>query len=729
MKHLYSLALFLLLAQSASFGQSKWTAGSQLLFENEKQRSSFDLLVEVDLLLADDFFRDQGLVAGSKIGSIWTTKASREQIENMLVSPAIRRMEISRVVFPQFKVDDVSRIATKVHLVQNNPLGWGISAPYTGKDVIVGIIDIGFQPDHPTFYDTSGQVNRVKRYWDQLDETGNPPAGFNYGSLHSTLADMLVTVDKEEIHGSHVAGIAGGSGFGSKNRMYAGMAYESDLVFVNIRYYDNQFPSSAKGDYLVASPAIIDGLNYIFSYADSVGKPAVVNLSWGMHTGPHDGSSLFDLAIENLTGKGKIFVGAAGNSNWTRTHIRATLMQDTLRTFPFNNRNVRDDVEDMYIDMWGSAGTDFEISFGLADTSGNRLGQSPYFNTRKDTLIQGMITVLNDSFGFDTLEYSLSVISRYAANNKPNILFELKNYTPKTRRTTLFVYADSSDVHAWNSGQILSWGEGGFAAAFWGHNNVPGFTSGNSDFVVGENGGTGKQTISVGAYNSSVNMTAIDGTPIFGGWGNRSPFSSRGPTVDGRTKPDISAPGENVISAFNRHASTSFLMSDVLDTFVWNGQTQFWGAASGTSMASPNATGIIALFLQANDSLDPDMVLDVLQNTAIVDPETGLVPNNDWGYGKIDAYEGLRYILNSVGLREIEPETWKLFPNPSQGNIHIWGSAPDAAFRVYDLQGKMLSSGHLADNQTHLDLSPGLYILVVEEQGWQKSFRLQVVGK
>lgn len=727
MKHFYSLVLLLFLVQSTSYGQSKWTAGSQLLFENEKH--TFDLLLEVDLLLAEAFFNEQGLTAGSKIGSIWTTKAEREQIENMLLSPAIKRIEISRVVFPQFKVDDVSRIASKVHLVQNNPLGWGIPMPYTGKDVIVGIIDIGFQPDHPTFYDSSGQVNRVQRYWDQLDETGNPPAGFNYGSLHSTLADMVATVDKEELHGSHVAGIAGGSGYGSKNRMYAGMAYESDLVFVNIRFYDNQYPASAKGDYLVASPAIIDGLNYIFQYADSVGKPAVVNLSWGMHTGPHDGTSLFDLAIENLTGKGKLFVGSAGNSNWTRTHIGASLKLDTLRTLPFNNRNVRDDVEDMYIDMWGSAGTEFQISFGLADTNGNRLGQSPYFNTQTDTIIQGILTVLNDSFGFDTLEYSLSIISRYAANNKPNILFELRNYTPQTRRTTLFVYSDSSEVHAWNSGQIQSWGEGGFAAAFWGHANVPGFSSGNSNYVVGENGGTGKQTITVGAYNSSVNMTAIDGTPIFGGWGNRSPFSSRGPTVDGRIKPDISAPGENVISAFNRHARSSFQLSEVLDTFSWQGHTEYWGSASGTSMASPNATGIIALFLQANDTLDPDGVLEVLQNTALIDTETGQVPNNDWGYGKIDAYEGLRYIRNSVGIREIEPATWKLFPNPSQGTIHIWGSVPDAAFRVYDLQGRMLSSGNLSDNQTQLELSSGLYILVVEEQGWQKSFRVQVLGK
>lgn len=729
MKRFFSLALVLILAQGAIFGQSKWTAGSQLQFEKDREHSSFDLLVEVDPTLAEAFFEEHGLVAGSKIGAIWTTKASREQVENMFTSRAIVRMEISRVVFPQFKMDNVSRIASKVHLVQNQPYGAGISSPFTGKDVIVGIIDIGFQPDHPTFYDTSGQVSRVLRYWDQLDETGNPPSGFNYGSLHSTLTDMVATVDTRELHGSHVAGIAGGSGFGSKNRVYAGMAYESDLVFVNIRYYDGLIPASAKGDFLVASPAIIDGLNYIFQYADSVGKPAVVNLSWGMHSGPHDGTSLFDQAIENLTGKGKIFVGSAGNSNWTRTHISAVLEQDTLRTFPFNNRNVRDDVEDMYVDMWGSAGTDFQISIGLADTNGIRLGQSSYFHTQKDTLIQGILTVANANFSFDSLEYSLSIISRYAANNKPNILFELKNCTPQTCRTTLFVYSDSSEVHAWNSGQILSWGEGGFAAAFWGHADVPGFTSGNSNYVVGENGGTGKQTITVGAYNISENMVAIDGTQIFGGWGNRAPFSSRGPTVDGRVKPDIAAPGENVISAYNRNAFTPDQLSAVLDTIVWNGQTEYWGAASGTSMASPNAAGIIALFLQANDSLDPDLVLEILQNSALADPETGVVPNNDWGYGKIDAYKGLLYIQNSVGFKEIKPETWKVFPNPSQGTLHVWGAAPDAAFRVFDVQGRMLATGNLIDNQTQMDLSSGLYILVIEEAGYQKSFRVQFLGK
>lgn len=729
MKHFYSVLFVLFLGYSSISAQSKWTAGSQLAFEQNMDCSVFDLLVQVDESLAQDFFTKNAITVGTKSGDIWTVKATRSQTLLMLQSPAVIRLELSRVMFPKFKTDSASRYASKVHLVQNQPFGAGISTPFTGKDVIVGIIDIGFQPDHPTFYDTSGQVNRVVRYWDQLDETGTPPAGFTYGSLHSTLSDMLQKVDPDELHGSHVAGIAGGSGFGSKNRMYAGTAYESDLVFVNIKYYDNLIPASAKGDLLVASPAIIDGLNYIFSYADSVGNPAVVNLSWGMHTGPHDGTSLFDLAIENLTGKGKIFVGAAGNSGWSRTHIGALIQTDTLRTLPYNNRNVRDDIEDMYIDMWGSAGTDFEIALGLADTNGFMIGTTSFFSTQRDTIIQGILTVPNASFTLDSLEYHLSIVSRYSANNKPNILFELKNYTPQTRRTTLFVTSDSSEVHAWNSGQILSWGEGGFSAAFWGHPNMPGFTGGDASYIVGENGGTGKETITVGAYNSSVNMVAIDGSPIYGGWGNRSQFSSRGPTIDGRIKPDISAPGENVISAYNRNAYRFHQNPSIVDTFIWKGNKDYWGAASGTSMASPNAAGIIALFLQMNDSLDPEMIRNILHHSAIEDQATGSVPNNEWGHGKIDAYEGLRYIQTALGTAEIKPETWKVFPNPTSGAIHVWGASENATYQVYDLQGRLLLSGFLIENRAQVDLSSGLYILLIQGAHYQKSFRLQVISR
>jgi len=717
----------LVLSMGFLHAQSKWTAGSQRHFQTLAPGSPLRLLVMVDESKAQSSFAERGISIHSQMGNIWSIAATQEQVLWMLNAPEVLSLELSFVCQPQQILDSASRHASAVHLVQEQPYGAGIATPFTGKDVIVGIIDIGFQPDHPTFYDKTGQQNRVKRYWDQLDNTGNPPTGFDYGSLHTTLPDMLAKPNTDELHGTHVSGIAGGSGFGSENLKQVGMAPEADLVFVNIRYYDDSLPPSAKGDLWVASPAIIDGLDYIFKYADSVNKPAVVNLSWGMHSGPHDGTSLFDLAIENLTGPGKIFVGAGGNSGWTRTHIGAMLEKDTMRTLPFNNRNVRADIEDMYIDMWASAATDFSVSLGLVDTNGFLHGSTLFFNTENDTIIQGLLTVPGDLGGTDSLEYLLSIVSRYSANNKPNILFEIKNYTPQTRRTALFVYSDSSQIHAWNSGQIYSWGEGGFAPSFWGHPAMPGYTSGDNQYMVGENGGTGKQTITVAAYNASVNGQSISGRPYYGGWGNLAPFSSRGPTVDGRIKPDIAAPGENVISAFNRNAYTPSLRFDITDTVVFNGNTNYWGIASGTSMASPNACGIIALFLQQKATLTPDIILDVLSNSATVDDQTGQVPNNMWGRGKINAYEGLRYIQTSVGIDEIEAQEWKLYPNPSNGNIQVWGVSEKATYAVYDLRGRLLESGSFLKAAVQLHLEGGLYLIRVEDADMTQTFRVQIL--
>ncbi|MDX5319686.1 MAG: S8 family peptidase, partial [Bacteroidota bacterium] len=504
-------------------------------------------------------------------------------------------------------------------------------------------------------------------------------------------------------------------------------AFESELVFVNIRYYDDSLPASAKGDLVVASPAIIDGLNYIFQYADSVGKPAVVNLSWGMHTGPHDGTSLFDLAIDNLTGPGKIFVGAAGNSGWSRTHISAKLQGDTLRTLPFNNRNVRDDVEDMYIDLWGSSGTSFSISLGLADTNGFVIQMTDFIPTTKDTVIDGMLRVPNIDFTEDTLRYILSIVSSNAGNGKPNMLMELFNQTPQTRRTVLYVYSDSSEVHAWNSGQIYSWGNGGFAAAFWGHPNIPGFTGGNATYVVGENGGTGKSTITVGAYNASKTTTGIDGNEIPGGWGNFALFSSQGPTVDGRMKPDIAAPGETVISAYNRNAYRINQRGDIVDTVVWNGFTHYWGVASGTSMASPNACGVIALFLQADSTLTPDQIRSILSQTATLDDMTVGAPGNAWGWGKINAYGGLLHIQNKLGVRQdSDHPRLSIYPNPGKNHFTLWGIEEDLPFQIVDVQGKVVSEGRIVESQLEVNLKPGLYFVRLMTPSGMHSLRLQI---
>lgn len=86
--------------------------------------------------------------------------------------------------------------------------------------------------------------------------------------------------------------------------LYRGVAYESDIVLVSLNALEGIGGLNT---------GVIDGINYIFQYAESVGKPAVVNISQGHHTGPHDGNSLADQAMDAMSWLGKIIVGAVGN--------------------------------------------------------------------------------------------------------------------------------------------------------------------------------------------------------------------------------------------------------------------------------------------------------------------------------------------------------------------------------------------------------------------------------
>ncbi|MBL0323328.1 MAG: S8 family serine peptidase [Ignavibacteria bacterium] len=113
--------------------------------------------------------------------------------------------------------------------------GIGLNLPYTGKGVVVGISDNGFDYTHPAFYDTTYSYSRIKRVWNQ-GISGTPPAGYTYGAEFADTTSILNQAYDDTLQGSHgimVASIAAGSGLGSPNgRLHRGVAYEADLVMV-----------------------------------------------------------------------------------------------------------------------------------------------------------------------------------------------------------------------------------------------------------------------------------------------------------------------------------------------------------------------------------------------------------------------------------------------------------------------------------------------------------------
>ncbi len=99
-------------------------------------------------------------------------------------------------------------------------------------------------------------------------------------------------------------------------------------------------------------------------------------------------------------------------------------------------------------------------------------------------------------------------------------------------------------------------------------------------------------------------------------------FSSRGPTADGRTKPDVCFPGEGIVAA--RAQGTH--MGTPVDAY--------YTAASGTSMATPHCAGAVALLLEAEPHLSPEEVKRRLMETAV---DLGLEPNIQ-GAGRGDIF-------------------------------------------------------------------------------------------
>ena len=150
-----------------------------------------------------------------------------------------------------------------------------------------------------------------------------------------------------------------------------------------------------------------------------------------------------------------------------------------------------------------------------------------------------------------------------------------------------------------------------------------------------------------------------------------SASSSRGPTADGRIKPDVVAPGQGVV------------MADLRD-----GDYQ---RSSGTSFSSPLVTGVCALLLQAHPDWGPAEVLAALRDTALDLGEAG--PDTVYGWGQIDA-------LAASGLESTLPARHAQltpFPNPSPGGlVHFpvqLAERNDVDLSVFDLAGNLVFAG------------------------------------
>ena len=622
-----------------------------------------------------------GVLIDYDFGDCVTARIPVTNLEALSQNENIKLLEIGTPVRMRM---DQARPAANVDKVQ---AGTGLSQPFLGTGVVVGVVDGGFQYNHITFYDANNPSElRVKRVWNQSTNK-------KYTTQSAIESAQYDDTTEGTGHATHVTGIAAGSYAGNS---YYGVASDADIVMVS---------------YGSTNTSILNGIMYIFDYATTTNQPAVVNLSLGSHIGPHDGTSTFDTKLDGMVGPGRIICGAAGNEGDSKLFLQQTLTQDQTITQPLTLSHYYSYGESYYlpeIDIWGEPNKDYSIQVVITK-SGSEVWSSDIFaaNTTSEKTYKS----------FTGASGGLSIYAgKNTTNKKGNVtIFYDENYGFTLNSgyvlNVRFIGTNAGTIQAWADGYECKW------------------KNGSTNSTIGELGGTANNIITVGAWTTQSNTYSFgDATDEI------APFSSLGPTADGRVKPEITAPGDVIMSSIPDLKS---IQADGKTSKKVGSKTYYWGYMSGTSMATPFVTGVVATWLQANPNLTPEQIKEIMAQTAQTDSYTGTCPNNTWGYGKIDAYAGLLKVLETTDIKHLEtlPDAIMLYPNPSDGAFKLFFKQNDnnVNIRIYAANGQQVYAQRIGavDGQQTLDIdavgiASGAYIVKIAGDNTNTTCRLIV---
>jgi minor extracellular serine protease Vpr len=696
-RRLFAISLLLMTVMSAAAGNFSArtrivAARAKKSLLNNKGICALDNTVQAFITIKDDVAIDSLKAAGVKInsrfGTVVTAQVPLRSLNKIVAFKNTGTISVAQnLVINNDKARQLSNFA-------NVSSGTGFDKKYTGKGVILGIVDTGVDFNHINLLDSTGN-SRVKSAYLPCIHTGNRPVidGDTLpGSEYVTPEEIksLTTDDHSISHGTHTTGTAAGS---YKANGYYGIAPEAELVICAM-------PDDSLSDVNIAN-----SVKFIFAYADKVGKPAVVNMSLGSNDGAHDGTSMLCKVFDQLSGEGRICVLSAGNDGDYPVCIQKTITNetDTLRTMLYDCF-AGDASIDGYISMWSADSTAHSLRAVVLDKSTNNvIYTTQLFSTLpKDSIIT--LSSDSDSEFAKYLKGNILIASAIEDNGRFHTVIVPKVSTIGNYRIGVeYIGKVGLKINGWSN-----------TRTYLMDHNVSGWTSGNSIMSISDIA-TGQKAISVGAYCSRNTTPGINGGQIFA---RSKPydiayFSSFGPDANGIRRPDIVAPGFAVVSSANRYDTVSSTTSNmlVLRENV-NGEQYPYGVIYGTSMSAPVVSGTIALWLQANPKLTADDVRKVFENTAVRD---SFVVNGNperWGYGKLDISAGLKYVISS-GVNSITGgESVKIYPNPSTGRFTIKAEGK-ASLQIVDLSGRLMYTRTI-DGDTDIDVSDllinGVYI-------------------
>ena len=633
------------------------------------------------------FFARHGCRLIDNVGRVFIVDIPLDRVATLSFNDTIERIEAERMPHLAMDVTPQQVNATGVYAGENLPQA------YTGAGVAAGVFDCYYDFTHPAFLDANGDL-RVRYYYD-----------FHWPNADSTLGHALETTaeiaayehsqhTRNHIHGTHVMGIM--TGF-AVNGQYQGMAPEADIYVADFNSDREQFENP---DANTSATAVL-GFKYIFDQAEADHKPCVINFSSCESVTLTTQRILESEALQALVGPGRIIVSAAGNDGFRASYLEKGADDYQAGTGIINGIS-SGQIIDIDLVTPGNQYVRFDF-FGMQLTGGGIEGTITFHTDSINALIGNHFTT-NVSMGLVQLDVTVSPYqdprgtvyhiqgtmpnlaylmlcgaSVLLTSNNPAWMYSDIAYSPFSNVTSVPQYSFAQPGHSvsWPAilPDVIAVGATGYKPTF---TNIAGQTNTDmEDFAPAQNG---------------LICT----------------FSGRGPTFDDRIKPDVVAPGLNINAAYNSfYADFEAIKKNLTYSFPYNGKTYYYLAESGTSMASPVVAGAIALWLQAKPDLTPAQVLETFQHTCTHPDNTLSYPNNTYGYGQIDVYQGLLYVLDLPSkipdFSQHQPQgvTFRL------ENRQLYADFGDEhpkklVFNVYTLDGKQVltRSGH-----DHINLS------------------------
>lgn len=624
----------------------------------------------------------------SVAGEVVIARVTLQQLRQIAQLPQVIYVEASYRLEPELDKSLVAVGADRLHLEE--PIA-------EGAGVIVGDVDTGIDYEQLDFrVDEDGdgfeESSRILSIWDQTEtesfgNRGAVPFGTEY-TREDIEFDIksgygpgrgVVRQRDENGHGTHVMGTAAGDG-SSSGTGYIGVAPKAEIIEVKTTFFT--------GD-------VAAGVSYIFMKAEELSRPSVVNLSLGGHFGPHDGTSNFEQSLVGMLAPGRVIANSAGNEGNDPIHISGRLARKgDKRRFDFIPAE-----STVLLNFWYPGEACFSIELETPGTDG---------------LPQIITAASGEARTFETRDGEVSVDN---ASGGPN---------PNNGDKQIAVLLDGVSKGKRWSIKIISEGGGGRFDGWPALASMGEFLQGDSQMTISEPG-NGEEIVTVGAYTTRYKWRSIDGNEYhFQGAspeGAIASFSSHGPTRDGRQKPDISAPGTAIASSLARGSE----LAEIRELVV---PDEAHVILQGTSMAAPHVAGTVALMLQAEGNLQTYEIAGKLRGTHEEDSFTGRLPNEVWGFGKLNAKKS----VETIGLPSLRPgdrPEVKAGSNPASErtffHYSVVDDAKDVRLIIFNVVGKVVFEAELdpKENSFKWDLvndegeplANGLYIFVIIADG------------